>query len=262
MLRCDYAKFAVKLTVAAAVQAQQDFINAMEQHPEQGKEGKGYNITSVRRYDDGTYLYVFETWGVQAEAIQYLDFDRWSKHLDRLDVRRDMDVSPSGVNSIYNHLLEHKAGNRNVQLFNSRTRSKRQGRQSGGQGIAIGSHKSDFRMTVYKRGNERGAIEFQLQGKRIQDAVKGTALVKSMDGLPFNESPWAFLIHTCDARGASTAEETFNLGYQAVTDMARGIDPDMLKEERMLEQADKLIERMNKPQLQAVLSSVQLRLGV
>jgi hypothetical protein len=68
----------------------------------------------------------------------------------------------------------------NYQTYNSRVRQKTDGRDGGGYGFSVGSMKSTYRLSAYKRGNERPACEAQFRGIRAESLWSEAAHELSM----------------------------------------------------------------------------------
>jgi len=97
----------------------------------------------------------------------------------RIDIRTENTASID-FHRLYADVMAHK-GNRNIHLFSSRVRTKAEKRGAGGQGLAVGSHGSDLRVTVYKRANEAPACEAALTGGRFFTAAYA-AIAKYVGG--------------------------------------------------------------------------------
>lgn len=222
--RCDYAKFAVKMEPDRIQKLYREWRDCIQGGDPTLDAPQDNSFKSVRINPDGTRLYVFQVWGERATTVRYLDWSVWSKYLERIDVREETDVSRKGIEALYNYASSHNTARRNIQLFTSRSRSKRDGRPAGGDGLAIGSHKSDFRFSIYKRGTERGACEFQLSGDFLKrcSAIVNMGRTQSYE-LPVND-PWGSLMSYL--RTASWAElgSTVGLSKEDVTLIASGDD--------------------------------------
>lgn len=125
-------------------------------------------------YADNKRRYVLEAWGYTAEALWRLPW-QWCKWLVRLDIKQVAeDWSDLDVDNLFQRWNMYDTV-RNKQSFNSRHRSKREGRSGGGRGIALGSHKSDLRVSVYRRRGQPYHMEVQLMGKRLRSLISDTA---------------------------------------------------------------------------------------
>lgn len=108
-----------------------------------------------------------DIWGEWAGIVEVLD-DRWFACLKRLDARSIVwDADEAAVSSLGMHLYS-AVTSFNVHVYNTRPAAKRMGRDRGGVGFAIGSHKSDLRISCYKRTGEPVALEFQMKGAYLE----------------------------------------------------------------------------------------------
>lgn len=136
------------------------------------QSGRPYNIVSVKKGTiDGTYLYIFDVWGEAAALVDTLNFGSWYPHIDRVDLKVTMPMTPDGRDN-YHAYLKDKVGNkRSIGMRDSPPRQKRGSRDAGGHTLALGSHKSDFRVHWTLRTDEVGYQEFQLEGSRLKPAI-------------------------------------------------------------------------------------------
>lgn len=119
----------------------------------------------------GLRLYSFEVWGELAEHwAQACSPVEWNK-LQRLDYRIACELDPRNFAGFANYVGNSGKYGRNINTFKTREREKSEGRHAGGQGVSVGSHKSDRRLVVYKRKGESGAIELQLSGATLRKLV-------------------------------------------------------------------------------------------
>lgn len=139
--------------------------------------------------DSVTFL---EFWGPSAEFVKYLDWDEWSPRLQRVDVKRSSEyIDEKTVLGLHSRLINQK-GTQTLSLISSKSRSKRKGRDAGGTGLALGAHKSDLRVTVYRKPKESGSFEGQMRGRRLSEAVHFTDNVVH-NGHPNAKHPWIVL---------------------------------------------------------------------
>jgi len=118
----------------------------------------------------GKRRYVFECWGETARYVSCLG-EYWLRRATRLDVKTSM---LSWIDQDVDNLAARWKivdKSRNVQTFQSRSRTKRDGRSAGGRGIALGSHKSDLRISVYKRPKDCYRLEVQASGRLLRRLV-------------------------------------------------------------------------------------------
>lgn len=259
-IRFDYVKATWALEYDRAQELGQEWYGVFGTEQADGSGRKAANVRSVGNRPGGKFLYVFEAWGVAAQQVYNLSFTRWQSHLERIDIRANEQVTRAGIDYLYAHLREHKAGNKNIHLFDSKANSKRNGRSTGGYGIAIGSHKSDLRTSFYVRGTEYGACEFQTQGKKLRDRIDIANIMYGKGETPDNEKAWTSLKYSIYANGWTDTRTVFGLDQQQIIDMAKGIQMPNDTTERKLELIDKLIDQLDKDGLASVLESVQMRL--
>ena len=147
-----------------------------------------------------------DIWGEWAGIVEVLP-EHWFSRIRRFDVRAIVwDCDSSTILEIGKQLLSCPVGH-NIHVFNSRTASKRLGRDRGGQTFAVGSHKSDLRITTYKRSGEPAAQEFQMQGhylNRLRDAT-----LEALNGKTILCSVWEHLRALVVAAGEQRLNRVF-----------------------------------------------------
>lgn len=120
---------------------------------------------------NGMETWSIDIWGEWAGLVEVLDI-AWIRWLKRIDVRAIVwDADKDTVLDIGQH-LQRNVTSHNVNVYNTKAASKRLGRDRGGVGFAIGSHKSDLRVTTYKRTGEPVAQEFQCSGAMLARLVR------------------------------------------------------------------------------------------
>jgi hypothetical protein len=127
-------------------------------------------------YDAGSgkETWSIEIWGEWTGIVHKLP-PTWFHSLKRLDTRAIVwDTTGETIINIGQHLQKHVTSH-NINVYSTKPASKRLGRDRGGKGFAIGSHKSDLRITTYKRTGEPAAQEFQMTGAYLQ-RLKASAL--------------------------------------------------------------------------------------
>lgn len=115
-----------------------------------------------------------DIWGEWAGIVEVLP-PQWFKRLRRFDARAIVWDATEAMVSQIGQTLCNSLSTYNVNLYNTRPSTKRLGRDRGGVGFAIGSHKSDLRITCYKRTGEPVALEFQMSGnylRRLREQVE------------------------------------------------------------------------------------------
>lgn len=195
-VRADYAKFKCELDVDNFGAFDREFRECMETGKALHNWTGNYKSGIARMVDKQRRVFYWEVWGELSQSITYLPWDGWEGLLERVDVRQEVNWSDGGKDALYQHLKRSGTGGRMLQEFNKPKRQKVGGRDGGGSGFAVGSHKSDFRWSVYRRGGEAGAIEFQLGGGRIARAQ--TQIRQLMDDAPASlvGGPWVSLMRT------------------------------------------------------------------
>lgn len=258
--RIDYVKVAKKLDHDVAQQLGKIWYDTFEGPEGSGENARSAHVNSVRKEADGKYLWIFEAWGVNSAAVYNLDWDTWGKDLVRMDVRGEQDVTKAGVDRLYQHLSHNKKGARNIQLFSSKVRSKRSGRDTGGYGIAIGSHKSDVRITVYVRGNAIGAMEFQFSGKKLADLINVEHSLHHFVSSDTQGNSWKNLMFSIQMHGEIELENISGLSRVDLADIIADNAPLETETELILQQVDNLMDGLSPDALRGVLVSVQQRL--
>lgn len=140
--------------------------------------------------EKGMETWTLEIWGEWTGIVSKLP-DYWILWLKRFDVRAIVwDANKDTILDLGQHLQRHVTSH-NINVYNTKAATKRLGRDRGGVGFAIGSHKSDLRLTCYKRTGEPVAQEFQCTGAMLKRLV--TAI--TADGIVEDEtrSAWAAL---------------------------------------------------------------------
>lgn len=117
-----------------------------------------------------TETWSIDIWGEWSGIIDLLR-PAFLTYLRRLDMRAIVwDASEEAVIAAGQHLILNVTSH-NVHLYYTKPAKKTDRRDRGGNGFAIGSHKSDLRITVYKRHREPVAQEFQMKGDYLRRLV-------------------------------------------------------------------------------------------
>lgn len=148
--------------------------------------------------EKGVETWSLEFWGEWAGIVSRLP-NYWSIWLKRLDVRAIVwDATKETVLDLGQH-MQRNVTSHNINVYNTKAATKRLGRDRGGVGFAIGSHKSDLRVTCYKRTGEPVAQEFQCTGAMLKGIVEAVAA----DGITDDEtrSAWAAIATRVEAQG-------------------------------------------------------------
>jgi hypothetical protein len=169
MARIDYIKvrFAVPLSEDRGIQVQRFEDHKGIAAASVAEAGEG-NFKTSKDYStrEGWVLNYLEIWGL-ASHLYTVNTIELIAHVEvmRIDIREQL---VSGTKIDKTGELASKGGRRQYQYFNQRVREKSDDRSGGGMGWAKGSHKSEKRISVYKRGQEQPAAELQLRGDKAQ----------------------------------------------------------------------------------------------
>lgn len=165
--------------------------------------------------------YCIEIWGDLAEVVTWLDFEEYADRLMRLDVRTELPtLKESGVHALTGHFRAKKKGQHNVISYTSKARAKSRGRNAGGVGMALGSHKSTWRASAYKRAREAGAIEFQNSGDFLAKCVSTTISRRAIAEV--DAAPWDALRAHIRVQGIQKLERAAGLDYGEVLALLSG----------------------------------------
>lgn len=180
--RVDYGKFLVRCEWDRLQQFKADWDYVMHEVGLRANWSGGQKLRALGADSEGERMYAFEVWGHLAEAVHLLSWEQWSPYCERIDLRTEVDMCDDGRQQFYEHVKRNGARGRNVVEYSSKKRSKEGGRHAGGKGVAVGSHASDYRLSVYQRGDEPGALEFQLRGARIERGLNTAQMMLDTDG--------------------------------------------------------------------------------
>lgn len=259
--RYDYAKFVLRAPLDLCEQYKLQFVQLVAAGDEFDGNGSGYNVKPLRRTPDGQWIYVYELWGPLAQIVRYFSWEAWGKLIERLDVKFDYDVTPSGVRALRDQLEGSGSGGRNVQTFNSRVREKKEGRDGGGFGVAVGSHKSESRLSAYKRGRELGGVEYQISGKKVK---KGAAVVDMLlkEGREdVATDPWTELRQHLFTSAVTEYKKATGLSFTEMCQILATGQSDSVVE-RSLRAIEQHITLLDKEGLEVVRGVVQERLSL
>jgi hypothetical protein len=120
--------------------------------------------------EKGLETWSLEIWGEWTGIVMSLP-NYWVTWLKRYDVRATVwDATKDTILDLGQH-MQRTVTSHNINVYNTKPASKRLGRDRGGVGFAIGSHKSDLRITCYKRTGEPVAQEFQCTGAMLKNII-------------------------------------------------------------------------------------------
>lgn len=259
-MRFDYVKATISLEYDRAQELAKEWYDTFDPARGANDAPRSANVGSVRRNQDGTYLYVFEAWGEASQNIYLLGPAQWAQHLDRLDVRGPVTITREGIDRLYQHVSDHKAGRKNVSLFSSRTRSKRKGRDTGGYGIAIGSHKSNLRTTFYVRGTEPGAYEFQCMQDALTTIINGNLSMLRPPASWDRDRFWTGVMLSIYAKGWNDFSSDTGLSEDELTKLLSDGPPSDDEVENLVANIDAMIDKLPQDAKLAVFEAMQLRL--
>ena len=165
--RFDYARFKIECAPENWEKIYNGFREARATFKASGEFDKSHKVNRLwYNAQSGMETWALDIWGEWAGIVQSLDV-WWFDQLTRLDVRGTLwDADDDAVMALGQHLVKAR-GPYNVHTYSSRPSTKRMGRDRGGEGFAVGSHKSDLRISVYKRAKEPTAQEFQMTGRYL-----------------------------------------------------------------------------------------------
>jgi len=160
-----------------------------------------HKVNSFPTQHPGLFIYTVDIWGEMAKTVTTIPFKAVYDKLRRFDIRTIMaDVGEDSV-LFTGQTLQASGTSYNVNVYSSKPTSKRLGKDRGGKGFAIGSHKSDLRISCYKRHGHPTAMEFQFTGKILKDVAQDV-----IDSLPANavlQAPWELFAKKLQERGTN-----------------------------------------------------------
>lgn len=121
---------------------------------------------------NGKGKYAIETWGGGSSLFWYLVMKDCPSALVRLDVRTGLPDVEMDVILNLKAVLATANTQYNTFTYGSKSRSKAGGGIQGGQGMAVGSHKSDLRISLYKKPQQTAAYEIQCSGAMLARIMK------------------------------------------------------------------------------------------
>lgn len=188
--RVDYLRIKLKGDTAAIMRMKKEF----EDYVWRYAEPRNATLTSLMAFGS-TYdpmakewLNTFETWGLCADHVFDLMPDYYVSQITRVDIRRESNELTVPLHSL-DELVRRNAGNKRstITRLTSPIRTKKNGRDAGGDGVYVGSRDSDRRVAVYRRGNEPWAIEAQFSKampeqlrQQAYDAWQGQGVTKTL----------------------------------------------------------------------------------
>lgn len=165
--RADYAKFLIEAEPEVWNHMYRVFCETSHEMKFAGEFLKSHKTNRLWfNAEKGMETWSLEVWGEWTGIVARLPAD-WILSLKRYDVRAIVwDAGKETILDLGQH-LQRNVTSHNVNVFSTKPATKRLGRDRGGVGFAIGSHKSDLRVTCYKRTGEPVAQEFQCTGAML-----------------------------------------------------------------------------------------------
>lgn len=166
--RFDYARFKIECSPETWNQVYEGFRNARATFKASGDFDKSHKTSRLWfNAQSRKETWALDIWGEWAGIVWSLD-EWWFQWLTRVDIRSTLwDVDGEQVRALGQTFRSETCGY-NVHVYDTRPASKRMGRDRGGHGVAIGSHKSDLRIAIYKRAKDPTAMEFQMTGRYLE----------------------------------------------------------------------------------------------
>lgn len=136
-------------------------------------DGRGNWLSTLDVYGPISYRFCLSCSALYLEAITRVD-TRWTLYVDT-DTKR--------MDALYDDTRALNTRNRNISRGSARVRAKAEGRDGGGDRIAVGSLKSNKYASVYQKPGEYTALEVKLSGDAL-DGPKGETkrLIKLLGG--------------------------------------------------------------------------------
>jgi len=185
--RVDYLRIVIKGTPDAVTAERERFARLCEGYPtivhgrSNGVPFKTYPLRSPSPYE---WTSVFEAWGrASDEMAKVLTAHEWHA-VTRCDWREEVPYPPLSLRELEDRARAACQGGIRITTDDSRVRHRRNGRDGGGQLLGIGSHASDTRLTLYKRGDAEWAVEAQLSGKQLAAVISTAAHEASQEPHP------------------------------------------------------------------------------
>lgn len=267
MARIDYVKFGVVMREADRFDIR-DRLIAIEKRigdcaAEAHQDNKGGDW---RRHNDhsqkDTHMVVYyELWGELADIYcRRYGMSILQGEIRRIDIRRSL---PEQIDLSRMANIADNNGRRQFQQFNQRDRNKSDDRSSGGRGWAKGSHKSERRLTGYKRASETPAMELQLRGKTAQGAFSLARDVSlATDDPTYPVTPANFYANLVDAlTDEMDADCVSQLGATFDDTVDACLTDGYTAEEQALRDLERTIRKLGEVQVRALQLFLDLEYG-
>lgn len=205
--RPDYAKFVFTVPAGTWHQYSERFHEASHQRKYNTEWLKSHKMSPW--YGNaalGTETWSVDIWGEWAGLVEALPV-AFFPYLRRFDVRAVIwDCDEATIVAVGQH-LQRTVTSHNVNVYSTKPATKRMGRDRGGKGFAIGSHKSDLRVSVYKRTGEPCAQEFQCSGTMLKNSTE--LIWEGFQGHEKIIDPWKALVRRIQSQGESRMAKVF-----------------------------------------------------
>ncbi len=208
IFRPDYAKFIFELPRGIFAMNYRHMCELSHLRKYHGDFLRSHHVQALPCMNPDFETTVLELWGEWAGLVELFP-PIWIQSLQRYDVRATLwDTSEEAIIATGQH-LQKTVTSYNINVYSTRPASKRRGRSRGGKGYAIGSHKSEIRVTCYKRTGEPSAVEFQIQGPKLKKAAK--ALYQELGSHSGTIDIWKGLTRICQQIGDERLTKVFGL---------------------------------------------------
>lgn len=173
--RIDYARIKLPQDVDACAARVYDLTELAETISRREQEsGMWYGKTQSYQFQLKRWVGYWNCWGPLADVLfRHLSVSLYVKSITRLDWRQNVEGDTFDTTALEQHYDYYNRGKRRVSIhkYSIATRNRREGRDAGGKGIAMGGKESPRRMTYYERGKEGPAVEFQANGQFLANLV-------------------------------------------------------------------------------------------
>ncbi len=185
-----------------------------------------HKVNVFRNYSTKANYYMIDIWDEGSEVFYDLA-EQYGSSFQRVDIRHIEPNSTQESVIALGHQLQVGVTSWNVNTYKTKPASKRMGRDRGGIGFAIGSHKSDLRIAKYIRGREQGAIEYQFQGRLLRKALEAAREEKAATLSPLGVGD--FWANNLDAMGHDRYSAACNQAHKAATEQLERKREDRLR---------------------------------
>lgn len=215
--RFDYARFMLEVDYDLFGQQYNALGGVATMHVSRDEWGKSHAVRCVGIGKSGKRMYTIDVWGPAAEVVWSLDMSVWGPRLLRIDHRQEISDERYELELDMIRDLTSKPYKRNVQLNNSRARTKEGDRDAGGRSGSIGSHGSARRLIVYKRGSEPAAVEIQLRGAALRKVLASAMAYRNDSSVNWDDR-WTCVYQLCVDEMDKLEKEVWDAaGYTAST---------------------------------------------